>query len=217
VPRRLVDAGPLYADVDGDDAHHDASLELVETQPGPLIVPILVVTEVTRLLATRLGVEPEVRFLGDLSSGVFSISHRARDRYDGDACEYGAQKPCKRSQSASSNSSGQAGQIGRVVRIRRGRHRTTKPCDQPGADAGNGLRIADSYSGSGAMSTPFGQAIVADSGSIATRARSRGREVVRAPGANAGTFREAPPGGASRFALPVTMETAGIEPASAIA
>jgi predicted nucleic acid-binding protein len=32
-----------------------------------------VITEVTYLLATRLGVEPEVRFLGDLASGAFSI------------------------------------------------------------------------------------------------------------------------------------------------
>jgi uncharacterized protein len=38
-----------------------------------LIVPILVVTEVAYLLATRLGVEPEVRFLGDLAAGAFSI------------------------------------------------------------------------------------------------------------------------------------------------
>jgi uncharacterized protein len=34
---------------------------------------VLVITEVTYLLATRLGVEPEVRFLGDLASGAFSI------------------------------------------------------------------------------------------------------------------------------------------------
>jgi predicted nucleic acid-binding protein len=40
---------------------------------GPLIVPVLVVTEVTYLLATRLGVEPEVRFLGDLAAGAFAI------------------------------------------------------------------------------------------------------------------------------------------------
>ncbi len=31
------------------------------------------VTEVTYLLATRLGVEPEVRFLGDLATGAFAI------------------------------------------------------------------------------------------------------------------------------------------------
>jgi predicted nucleic acid-binding protein len=38
-----------------------------------VIVPTLVATEVTYLLATRLGVEPEVRFLGDLAAGAFSV------------------------------------------------------------------------------------------------------------------------------------------------
>jgi predicted nucleic acid-binding protein len=32
-----------------------------------------VITEVTYLLATRLGPEPEVRFLGDLAAGAFQI------------------------------------------------------------------------------------------------------------------------------------------------
>ena len=68
----LVDAGPLYAYVDADDAHHVSCLELLETHPGPLIVPILVVTEVAYLLATRLGAQSEVRFLGDLASGAFA-------------------------------------------------------------------------------------------------------------------------------------------------
>jgi predicted nucleic acid-binding protein len=34
---------------------------------------MLVVTEVAYLLATRLGPEPEVRFLGDLAGGAFSV------------------------------------------------------------------------------------------------------------------------------------------------
>ncbi|MEE6288466.1 type II toxin-antitoxin system VapC family toxin [Georgenia sunbinii] len=69
----MVDAGPLYAYVDADDAHHAASLELLETHAGPLIVPALVVTEVAYLLATRLGTGPEIRFLGDLASGSFTV------------------------------------------------------------------------------------------------------------------------------------------------
>lgn len=69
----IVDAGPLYAYVDADDRHHAASLELLETHPGPLVVPMLVITEVAYLLATRLGPEPEVRFLGDLASGAFHL------------------------------------------------------------------------------------------------------------------------------------------------
>lgn len=44
-------------------------MDLLETHPGPLIVPTLVVTEVAYLVATRLGTAPEVRFLGDFAAG----------------------------------------------------------------------------------------------------------------------------------------------------
>lgn len=69
----VVDAGPLSAYVDADDAHHAATLELLETHAGPLVVPTLVITEVVHLLATRLGTLPEIRFLGGLAGGSFTI------------------------------------------------------------------------------------------------------------------------------------------------
>ena len=47
--------------------------ELLESYSGPLLVPTLVITEVVYLLATRLGWQPEVRFLGDLASGSFTL------------------------------------------------------------------------------------------------------------------------------------------------
>lgn len=50
-----------------------ASLELLETHPGPLIVPTLVLTEVAYLVSTRLGWQPEVRLLGDLAAGNFAL------------------------------------------------------------------------------------------------------------------------------------------------
>ena len=62
----------MYAYIDADDRHHAASLDLLEGHPGPLLVPILVITEVAYLVATRLGVEPEVRFLGDLAAGTLT-------------------------------------------------------------------------------------------------------------------------------------------------
>lgn len=68
-----MDVGPLYAYVDADDRHHVACLELLETHPGPLIVPTLVITEVVYLITTRLGTDPEVRFLGDLAAGWFHV------------------------------------------------------------------------------------------------------------------------------------------------
>lgn len=68
----MVDAGPLYAYVDADDAHHAASLDLLQHHVGLLLVPVLVVTEVAYLLATRLGASAEVRFLGDMASGALT-------------------------------------------------------------------------------------------------------------------------------------------------
>ena len=62
----------MYAYIDADDRHHAECLELLATHPGPLLVPVLVVSEVTHLVATRLGIAPEVRFLGDLAAGALT-------------------------------------------------------------------------------------------------------------------------------------------------
>jgi predicted nucleic acid-binding protein len=59
----------LYAYVDADDRHHAECLQLLEEHPGPLLVPVLVVTEVVYLVESRLGPDAEVRFLGDLAAG----------------------------------------------------------------------------------------------------------------------------------------------------
>jgi len=69
----IVDTGPLYAYVDSDDQHHKASLELLMTHPGPLVVPTLVVTEAAYLISTRLGSQAEVRLIGDLASGALLV------------------------------------------------------------------------------------------------------------------------------------------------
>ncbi|MEN8152049.1 MAG: PIN domain-containing protein [Planctomycetota bacterium] len=65
----LVDAGPLYAAIDRDDAHHAECVELLTEHPGPLVVPALVLTEVVYFVGTRLGAEPEVRLLQDFAEG----------------------------------------------------------------------------------------------------------------------------------------------------
>jgi uncharacterized protein len=55
--------------VDADDDHHNECLDLLETHPGPLLVPVLVVTEVAYLVSSRLGTDAEIRFLADLAAG----------------------------------------------------------------------------------------------------------------------------------------------------
>jgi len=67
----LVDAGPLYAYVDADDAQHSACADLLATHDGALVIPQLVITEVAYLLATRLGTRAELLFLADIASGAF--------------------------------------------------------------------------------------------------------------------------------------------------
>ncbi|KAF0848043.1 type II toxin-antitoxin system VapC family toxin [Nocardia caishijiensis] len=73
IARLLVDAGPLYAYVDADDAHHRTCLDLLQSHRGPLVVPTLVITEAAYLIGTRLGAEAEVRFLGDFAEGLFEV------------------------------------------------------------------------------------------------------------------------------------------------
>ncbi len=69
----VVDAGPLYAYIDADDADHQRCAEFLACHDGTLIIPQLVITEVCYLVQTRLGTRAELLFLGDLASGAFSV------------------------------------------------------------------------------------------------------------------------------------------------
>lgn len=63
----MVDAGPLYAAVDADDQDHRRSLETLQRPDLHLIIPALVVAEVSYLLGTRLGPDAEAGFLEGLT------------------------------------------------------------------------------------------------------------------------------------------------------
>ncbi len=63
----IVDSGPLYAAVDADDNDHIACLEVLERPDLDLVVPALVVAEVTYLIGRRLGPAIEAAFLRGLA------------------------------------------------------------------------------------------------------------------------------------------------------
>jgi predicted nucleic acid-binding protein len=69
----IVDAGPLYAAAARRDRNHDACVELLATAPRPLIVPVLVVTEVAYLLADRIGPKAELAFATSIELGELAI------------------------------------------------------------------------------------------------------------------------------------------------
>jgi predicted nucleic acid-binding protein len=67
----VVDSGPLFAFLDRRDPLHTGCVALFETRPGPLIVPMLVLAEVTYLAGERLHTDAELRLLADLIVGNF--------------------------------------------------------------------------------------------------------------------------------------------------
>jgi uncharacterized protein len=69
----IVDAGPLYAAAATADRNHRRSIELLSTAERPLLVPALVVTEVSYLLADRIGVHAELAFGRSIAEGELVV------------------------------------------------------------------------------------------------------------------------------------------------
>jgi uncharacterized protein len=69
----IADAGPLYAAVDTSDKNHQRAAETLLRPDLQLVIPALVVAEVTYLVGMRLGPVVEARFL----SGLVDISVQA--------------------------------------------------------------------------------------------------------------------------------------------
>lgn len=64
----VVDAGPLYAAADADDADHAPSLAVLSDPQLRLVVPALVVAEATYFVGRRLGPTAEAAFLRGLGA-----------------------------------------------------------------------------------------------------------------------------------------------------
>jgi len=69
----IVDAGPLYAAAARRDKHHERSVELLSSAARPLLVPSLVLTEVSYLLADRIGALAELAFARSLARGELVV------------------------------------------------------------------------------------------------------------------------------------------------
>lgn len=63
----VVDSGPLYAAADLDDDDHDAAVTVLAQLDLHIVIPTLVVAEVTYFIGTRLGANAEAAFLGGLA------------------------------------------------------------------------------------------------------------------------------------------------------
>jgi predicted nucleic acid-binding protein len=76
----VVDAGPLYAVADADDADHDACLDALARPDLHLVLPALAIAEATYFVGRRLGAAAEARFLAGLRS--FEVEAPSDDDLD---------------------------------------------------------------------------------------------------------------------------------------
>lgn len=69
----IVDAGPLYAAAASSDKHHRRCVELLTNAARPLLVPTLVLTEVSYLLGDRIGPNAELALARSLAAGELIV------------------------------------------------------------------------------------------------------------------------------------------------
>lgn len=69
----ILDSGPLYAHLDRNDPDFGKVVEILDAEPGSLVVPAFVVAEVDYMVLRDMGVDAEVAFLDDLASGAFQM------------------------------------------------------------------------------------------------------------------------------------------------
>lgn len=69
----VMDSGPLVALGDRNDRDRARVRQVVRSEPGSLMVPLTVVTEVDYLLGVRGGRRARLAFLGDLRAGRFEV------------------------------------------------------------------------------------------------------------------------------------------------
>ncbi|MGH8983918.1 MAG: type II toxin-antitoxin system VapC family toxin [Acidimicrobiia bacterium] len=75
----LLDTGPIYAAANGRDRDHARCADLIRSAAPPLVVPALVVAEVSYLVGTYLGPDADAEFFRMLTSSRFRVEPVTRD------------------------------------------------------------------------------------------------------------------------------------------
>ena len=69
----ICDTGGVFGLYDADDAHHVEIKAVVEKEPGPLFLPVVLLAEIDYLLSTRLGQQAAVDFLESVDQGSYLL------------------------------------------------------------------------------------------------------------------------------------------------
>jgi uncharacterized protein len=69
----ICDTSGVFALYDADDAEHHATAAFVELEPGPLLLPVILLAEIDYLLHLRLGPDAALEFLEAVEQGDFTL------------------------------------------------------------------------------------------------------------------------------------------------
>lgn len=69
----ICDTSGVYALYDTNDAEHAAVAAVVESEAGPLFLPVILLAEIDYLLQLRLGPQPAIEFITAVEEGDFEL------------------------------------------------------------------------------------------------------------------------------------------------
>lgn len=77
----VIDAAPIVALAESDEPRRQATLEVMRTEPGDLIIPAPVTAEIDYLLGQRFERAARAAFLRDLAAGPYTGACLEREDY----------------------------------------------------------------------------------------------------------------------------------------
>lgn len=69
----VADSGAIYGLYNRRDRHHRALRAAIAHEPGAILIPTAILSEVDYLLGAKLGVSAELDFMDDILGGAFTL------------------------------------------------------------------------------------------------------------------------------------------------
>ncbi len=69
----IADSGALYGVYNRRDRHHRALRSAIMHEPGAILVPAAILSEVDYLIGAKLGVQAELDLIDDILAGAFTL------------------------------------------------------------------------------------------------------------------------------------------------
>jgi hypothetical protein len=69
----VADSGAIYGLYNRRDRHHRALRTAIVQEPGAILIPVAILSEIDYLIVGKLGVSAELDLLDDILSGAFTL------------------------------------------------------------------------------------------------------------------------------------------------